>query len=125
MTVAIATLLLVHVPPVDGLNVDVSPIHNSVSPVTLTVGPVVTVTTLDVSEIQPVEVCVKINRTLPTETPVIIPALVIVAMAGLVLTQVPPVVGEILVVAPTHIEDGPLTTVTGLGFTVTAAVAKD
>lgn len=76
------------------------------------------VTTTEVSEIHPVVVLVKINLAVPAETPVIKPALLMVATAISVLCHVPPVVGEILVVLPTQILLGPFKTVIGFGATV-------
>jgi hypothetical protein len=89
------------------------------------VGPGVTVTGVDASEIQPVEVCVNVKVAVPGDTAVIKPVFVIVATALLELLQVPPVVGEILVVAPTHIELGPFNTVIGLGLTVITPVGRE
>ena len=45
---------------------------------------------------------------MPAEAPVTIPALVTVATAGLLLTHVPPVVGDKVVVKFTHIEEVPV-----------------
>lgn len=59
-------------------------------------------------EIQPVAVSVKVNVAVPAETPVTTPALVTVAIAGLLLSQVPPVVGDTLEVVPSQIDAGPV-----------------
>ena len=59
--------------------------------------------------LQPVVPSVKVKVTLPAETPVTTPALVTVAMAGLLLTHVPPAAGVTLVVKPTHTEAGAVT----------------
>ena len=48
------------------------------------------------------------------------PALVTVAIAGLLLTHVPPVVGDNVAVLPTHTVAGAVTT--GKAFTVTEEV---
>jgi len=112
-------LLLTHVPPIPGLAVIVAPAHN-VDDGIVTVGSVFTVTVAEVL-LQPVAVCVKVNETVPADTPVINPVLSIVATAGLLLTQVPPDPGLAVMVAPIHtIVDWVLTT--GNAFTVTLDV---
>jgi len=117
--VATAGLLLTHVPPVPGLAVIEEPIHN-IGDGVLTTGRAFTVT-LDVVLLQPVAVRVKVNVTLPADTAVIKPALVMVAIAGLLLNQAPPAPGLAVIVVPTHIDDvGVLTT--GSAFTVTLDV---
>ena len=67
--------------------------------------------------VQPVEVNVKVKVTLPTDTPVIKPALVIVAIPLLLLTQVPPVFGDAVIVLLTQTEEADVLTA-GNGFTV-------
>jgi hypothetical protein len=52
--------------------------------------------------LQPVSVFVYVKVTLPGETAVAIPAFVTVATAGLLLTHVPPVVGDKVMKRPTH-----------------------
>jgi hypothetical protein len=69
----------------------------------------------------PVDESVKVNVTLPAATPVTTPASVTVAIPVLLLTHVPPVVGERVAVLPTQTEAGEETT--GVGFTVTVLVA--
>jgi hypothetical protein len=125
VTVAIEGLLLVHVPPVVGDNVLVAPIQMAVGPVIDTDGPVVTVTVEEASDEQPVAVLVNVKVAVPIAIPVTKPVLVIVATAGSLLTQVPPVVGDRFVVEPTHIEAGPFNTVNGLGLTVMAPEGAD
>lgn len=61
----------------------------------------------------------------PAETPVTTPALVTVATAGLLLVQVPPVVGDKVVVDATQILEAPVMLTTGIPFTVTAGVDAD
>jgi hypothetical protein len=119
VTVATAVLLLVHVPPVVGETVLVAPGHMDELPVMLTVGNTFTVIE-PLVELQLVDVCVKLNVTEPEATPVITPALVIVAMDALLLVQVPPVVGKSVVVLPIQTEEAPV--ITGKAFMVTAAV---
>lgn len=71
-------------------------------------------------EVHPVISSVNINRAVPLDTPVTIPALFTTATAGFVLDQIPPVDGDNVVVAPGHIDVEPVTmaflpiTVTGL-----------
>lgn len=99
LMVAIPELLLTHVPPVTGLIDIVDPTHN-LSVGILTDGRSLTATELVVFE-QPVAVLVKVNVTVPSDTPVIKPALVMVAMPGALLVQVPPEVGLAVIVLPT------------------------
>jgi hypothetical protein len=63
---------------------------------------------------------VNVNVTEPADTPVITPALVTVATAGLLLIHVPPLVGDNVAVLPTHTFAGAVTT--GNAFTVTDEV---
>jgi hypothetical protein len=63
---------------------------------------------------------VNVNVTEPADTPVITPALVTVATAGLLLIHVPPLVGDNVAVLPTHTLAGAVTT--GNAFTVTDEV---
>jgi hypothetical protein len=125
VTVALALLLLVHVPPVVGDKVVVPPIHTEVLPVIDAVGLVLTVTVGDGLDWHPVVVLVNVKLTVPADTPVATPLLVIVATAGLLLTHVPPVVGDKLVVLPTHIEVLPDTLAFGLALTVIVGVGVD
>ena len=62
---------------------------------------------------------VNVNVADPAATPVTTPAEVTVATAGLLLTQVPPVVGDKVVVAPMQIELLPVMLTDGKGLTVT------
>ena len=64
----------------------------------------------------------KVNVTLPAATPVANPALVTVALVGSLLVQVPPVVGDSVMVLPTQTEVPALTT--GKALTVTVDVAE-
>jgi len=63
---------------------------------------------------------VKVNVTVPADTPVITPALVTVAMVLSLLTHVPPDVGDKVAVLPLHSDEGAVTT--GKAFTVTPEV---
>ena len=105
-TVAIAGLLLTQVPPAVGNKVPVLPTHNDAGAVTT--GKLFTVTA-DVVLLQFVIPSVKVNVTLPAATPVTTPAFVIVATAGLLLTHVPPVVGDIVMVLPAQTDASALT----------------
>ena len=104
-TVATAGLLLVQVPvpPPAGDNMVVLPTQIVLAPAMLTTGVAFTVTGAVAAEAQPDAVAVKVKVTVPPDTPVTTPALVIVAIAGLLLAQVPPEVGETLVMPPTQI----------------------
>jgi hypothetical protein len=94
VTVATAVLLLVQVPPVVGESVVVDPSHIVVAPVMVAVGGLSTVILAVGFEAQPVEVLVKVKLAAPVLTPVTLPAFVTVAIVGLLLTHVPPVVGD-------------------------------
>src|SRR5690606_11475511 len=118
--VAIALLLLVQVPPVVGDNVWLS-----FTQISLLLGKLVMlgnalITTLLVVLGHEVDALVKVNVTLPGATGVMTPALVTVATAGLLLTQVPPVFGVKLPVSPIQICAGAVTV--GAGCTVTVIV---
>jgi hypothetical protein len=119
VTVATVLLLLTQVPPTVGLKVIVLPTHK-VGEGVLTIGIAPTVTEGVVLP-QPVAVSVNVNVIEPADTPVTSPAFVTVAIAALLLTQVPPTVGLRVIVLPTHkVGEGVLTT--GSGFTVTEDV---
>jgi hypothetical protein len=124
LTVALAVLLLTHVPPVEGVKVSVAPTQSVevVAGVGVIAGFAFTVTALVVF-VHPVPVCVKVNVTIPAATPITTPAFDTVANAVLLLCHVPPVVGVNVIVLPAHIDDtGALTT--GSAFTVTDDVVE-
>ena len=117
VTVAIATLLLVQVPPDVGDKVAVLPTQTDAGAVTT--GKAFTVTE-EVVLLQLVVPSVKVKVTLPAPTPVITPALVTVATEVLLLVQVPPEVGDNVAVPPTHKAEGAVTT--GKELTMTEEV---
>jgi hypothetical protein len=125
VTVATAGLLLVQVPPVVGDKPVVSPIQRLLDPVMETVGNALTVTGAVAADSQPVAVSVKMNVTEPAETPVTTPAFVTVATPVLLLAQVPPMVGDKVVMAPTQIAVEPVMLTTGKASTVTAEVGTE
>lgn len=125
VTVATAGLLLTQVPPVVGDKVVVMPTQIVLTPVIFTTGKALTETADVGMETHPVTVLVKVNVAVPAETPVTTPALVTVATAGSLLTQVPPVVGDREVVKPTQMLLAPVIPTTGNGSTVTGAVAGE
>lgn len=112
LTVAIATLLLVHVPPLVGLNVVVAPAQIVEFPVIETGGLGFTVMALVGFDAQPLDF-VNIKVVAPALTPVTRPELLTVAIVGLLLLQVPPVVGLRVVVVPIHILLGPVIATAG------------
>lgn len=122
VTVATEGLLLTQVPPLVGDNVVVEPTQMLFAPVMLTTGKASTVTGEVGDEAHPVAVFVYVKVAVPAETPVTTPALVTVATAGLLLTQVPPEVGDKVVVEPTQITLGPVMLTGVSAFTVTAVV---
>ncbi len=106
VTVATDVLLLIHVPAVVGVKEPVLPIQ--IVGGAVTVGNVFTVEA-EVA-LHPVDVCVKVKLTLPAATGVTTPALVTVATDVLLLTHVPPVVGESVTVLPIQMDDGTVST---------------
>lgn len=75
-------------------------------------------------DIQPVVLLVNTKLALPNAKPVTTPLFVTEATAGLLLTQVPPVAGDKVVVLPIQIEAGPLMLTTGLGRTSISPVTE-
>lgn len=125
VTVATAGLLLAQVPPVVGDKVVVLPTQTLLEPVMLTIGAALIVTNPVAAEIHPVTASVNVNVAVPADTPVTTPALVTIATAGLLLTQVPPVVGDKVVVLPTQMLLAPVILTVGAAFTVMAEVGAD
>ena len=64
----------------------------------------------------------KVKVTLPAATPVTSPELVTVALVASLLVQVPPMVGDNVIVPPMQTDDPALTA--GSALTVTVAVAE-
>jgi hypothetical protein len=112
VTVATDGLLLIHVPPVAGDTAAVLPTQIEVLPIIATTGNAVTLRE-GLVWLHPVAVCVNVNETVPAESPVTVPELVTDATSELLLTQVPPVEGDRVVVPFTHIFAPPLTTGNG------------
>jgi hypothetical protein len=83
----------------------------------LTTGSGSTVTAAVVAE-QPVVASVKVNVAFPSLRPVTRPPDVTEATDGELLTHVPPIVGDRVVVSPIHIVLSPVMLTTGSGFTV-------
>ena len=121
VTVAMAALLVAHVPPVVGEIEVVPPAQMGLDPVTLTIGKATTVTA-DVVALQVVVEFVNVKVGEPAATPVTAPALVTVARLELLLAQVPPDVGETAVVSPTQMELPPVILTVGNELTGTALV---
>lgn len=94
-TVATWGLLLIQLPPNDGNNVVVDPMHICDPPVTSTIGLPFTVKTPDGLDVQPVAALVNVKVATPGAIEVIKPELLMVATAGLLLVQTPPEVGVI------------------------------
>lgn len=86
-------------PPLDGLRLMVLPIQRFWDGAETT-GLAFTVIALLASETQPVIALVKVNVAEPAATAVMVPALLMVATAGLLLTHVPPLDGVMVVVLP-------------------------
>jgi hypothetical protein len=125
VTVATAGLLLTQVPPVPGESVVVAPTQMLLEPVMLTTGLAFTVIVEVGRDVQPVPLLVKVKVTAPAATPVTTPALVTVAMEGSLLAQVPPVVGDRVVVVPGQILLEPVTLTVGNATMVTVEVVAE
>jgi hypothetical protein len=125
VTVATDGSLLVQLPPLVGDKVVVAPTQMLLEPVMLTVGKALMVTAAVGRETHPVALDVKVKVAVPAETPVTTPALVTVAMEALLLAQVPPLVGDKVVVAPTHIVLEPVILTTGNASTVSTEVVAE
>ena len=82
-----------------------------------TIGKGLTINLRNVSK-QPVAVLVKVNRVLPVDKPVIAPLLVIVAILGAELDQLPKELGDTAEVNPSQIVSFPIYARTGRSFTV-------
>lgn len=121
VTVAIAGNTETHVPPVDGIRVVVEPIQTAEVPLIATVGGGLTVTALVVL-VQPL-LFVNVKVAEPPARAVTKPPFVTEATPGLLLTHVPPDVGESMVVAPTQMLLEPVILTTGLGLTVNTIVS--
>ena len=76
-------------------------------------------------ETQPVVASVKTKLAVPAPTAVTTPPFVTVATEGLLLLQVPPVVGDSVDVSSSHKISGPETLTVGLANTVTGKVGSD
>ncbi len=77
-------------------------------------------------DVQPVAVSVKVNVTVPAMMPDTTPAFVTVAIALLLLNQVPPVVGVKTAELPTHTSSAPPNTgFPGMALITTPALAGD
>ena len=113
VTDAFVSSLLTHVPPETGDKVIVLPTHTEEA--VLTTGNALTIT-VEVELLQPVAVSVNVNVTLPAATPVTTPPFVTVAFKSSLLTHVPPVVGDKVIVLPKHTDEAAFTA--GVGFTV-------
>ena len=107
-----------HVPASDASKVVVVPIQIADGPVTVMVGLGRTATLIIGSDAQPA-VDVNVNMAVPCATPVMIPALVMVATELLEEAQTPPVVGVTVVVLSIQISSGPVNVTVGLGLIVT------
>ena len=101
-TVATEELLDIQLPPVAGDKVVVPPTQIVLSPVIETTGFTSMVAFPVGLDAQPVAVDVKVKLTDPAATAVTTPALLTVAMALLLLVQVPPEEGDKVVLSPIH-----------------------
>jgi hypothetical protein len=121
--VAIAVLLLLHVPPgVVLVNVVLVPTHTLPSVGDIPAGVVLTVMALVTK--QPVAVMVYVIVAIPVVTPFTTPPAVTLATAALLLLHVPPGVALVQVVlSPIHIDVDPPVIAPGVTFTVTSLTA--
>jgi hypothetical protein len=125
VTVATLGLLLVHVPPIVGVREVVLCAHTIVFPIMFATGLSFIVTMPEGLEVHPVLAFVYVNETGPALMPVTIPLEFTVAMALLLLAQVPPEEGDNVVVAPMHILLLPAILAVGLLLTVTSGLLLD
>lgn len=119
VTVANAELLLTQVPPLVGDSWVVDVPNMDVGPVMLTTGNALTV--IEPVVLEHPRVLVKVKVAVPLDKPVTTPPLVTEATEGLLLTQVPPLVGESWLVPFTHIDVLPVMLTVG-GVTDTEPV---
>ncbi|MNE04046.1 hypothetical protein D3C87_1040970 [compost metagenome] len=124
LTVAIAELLLVHVPPEVGESVVVPFTQITLVPVIRTAVFAFTLTAGLGKDAHP-PVLVKVNVAVPGETPFTTPAFVTVATALLLLVHVPPELGDNVVVSFTHIVLAPKISVFAIALTVIGTVGSD
>lgn len=117
VTEAIDGLLLVHVPPTLGESVVALPAHIALLPEMRPVGLLFIAIDDDGFEAQPSKL-VKIKLALPAKIPVTNPLLDTLATFALLLVQVPPVLGDNVVVLPTQMELLPVIDTIGIAFTV-------
>jgi hypothetical protein len=93
------------------------PIHAVVDPVKLMTGIAFTVTDVVGSEKHWLSLARNLNVACPGPTPNTIPSLLTVAIALLLLVQIPPELGDKVVVVSAHIVLGPDTVTTGFAMT--------
>ena len=116
--VATDSFVLAQVPPELGVIFENSPIQSSVSDNPPIGGGPYTAMVIDSSETQPFVDSTKVKVALPTEFPVTTPELFTLATELLLLIQIPPEVGDNVVVVLTQISDGPRRVTTGFSTTV-------
>lgn len=119
VTEAIALLELTHVPPVTGVSWVVLSEQTTDGPMMETEGLLNTVIGAEADDTHPVEVLVNTKLTLPAWMPETNPPLVIVAIDGSLLIQVPPDTGESVVVLPAQTTALPEIAVDGMGLMTT------
>jgi hypothetical protein len=112
LIVATAGLELIQVPPVVGVKLAVAPIQTVAGDGTVIIGNALTVIEAVVL-LQVVVVFVNVKVEVPANNPVTTPALVTEAIVGLLLIQVPPDVGDNVMVLPT--QTGPVPEIIGVG----------
>ena len=111
-------------PPDEGRIWEVSPMQIASGPLITIVGSSNTITGAVLLELHPAAL-VNVNLAKPWLTPVTTPALVTVATDGLSLVQVPPELGNKVVVLPIQIVFGPSMDTLGFGRTVTGEESSE
>jgi hypothetical protein len=124
-TLAMAGLLLDQVPMPCDDNAALAPIHNPVPPLIVMIGLGFIVIVAEGKDEQANIFSTKVNVAVPGFKADTIPLFVMLAIEGLLLIQIPPVVGENEVVVPTQITDGPFIVVKGLSKTVSTIELSD
>jgi hypothetical protein len=125
LIVATDGLLDDHVPLVDEVKFVVFPTHITEGPLRLIIGLGITFIGKDSFDVHPVVELVNVNFAVPAKMPFTRPVLLIVATVGLDETQIPPELGSMLVLLPTHIGLLPPIEIIGFDFILINAVGSE
>ena len=112
--VATDSSVLIHVPPLEGVIVVDSPMHSSESDKPFIAGDSKTLIEIVPSEEHPLDNSIKVNVAMPSDSPVTTPVLLTDATLLLLLIQIPPEVGDKVVVLLIQMSAGPVSAIVGL-----------